>query len=217
VYLRGTDGSPAVRLGEGFGLALSPDRKSALSRRKDQTMLLPTAAGQARSITAPDVVFEEGGTFLPDGGLLLSGSSPGHPTRLYRQAADGSQFQVASPDGVFLPRRIHAVSPDGRFAAAIGPGDTWAIYPIAATPAPGQPIKGLRADEAPIRWTADGKALFVAAEDGTVSRLELESGRREVFHRFRRDAEVFLTADGKAYVYGYGADLSHLFVIENLR
>jgi hypothetical protein len=217
VYLRSTDGSPAVRLGDGFGLALSPDRKWALSRRKDQTVLLPTAAGQAKTVTAPDVVFEEGATFLPDGGLLLSGSSPGHSVRLYRQSPDSGPLQVVSADGVFLPRRIHTVSPDGRFAAAMGPGEAWAIYSIAGTPAPGQSIKGLRADEAPIRWTADGRALFVVADDGTVSRLELESGKREVVRRFRRDAEIFLTSDGKAYVYGYGADLSHLFVIENLR
>ena len=32
VYIRKTDGSPAIRLGEGNGLSLSPDGKWALAR-----------------------------------------------------------------------------------------------------------------------------------------------------------------------------------------
>ncbi|HYB53541.1 MAG TPA: protein kinase, partial [Thermoanaerobaculia bacterium] len=52
VYLRKTDGSPAVRLGEGTAMALSPDGKSALARRGSQTVLLPTGAGQVLPVSA---------------------------------------------------------------------------------------------------------------------------------------------------------------------
>jgi eukaryotic-like serine/threonine-protein kinase len=49
-YLRKTDGSPAVRLGDGIGARLSPDGKRALAVRftPPQIVLLPTGAGEER-------------------------------------------------------------------------------------------------------------------------------------------------------------------------
>src|SRR5262249_8666970 len=54
VYLRNTDGTPAVRLGEGRAFALSPDQKWAISRHLDspgQLLLLPTKAGEPTLLT----------------------------------------------------------------------------------------------------------------------------------------------------------------------
>ena len=51
VYLRATDGSAAVRLGDGRGLALSPDVRWALSSPNASPAglsLLPTGPGQPR-------------------------------------------------------------------------------------------------------------------------------------------------------------------------
>ncbi len=54
VYLRKTDGSPAVRLGDGRALALSPEGKWALalvpSDASPRLVLLPTGAGEPRPI-----------------------------------------------------------------------------------------------------------------------------------------------------------------------
>ncbi len=57
VYVRKTDGSPPVRLGEGYALALSPDKKWALAAPISFTelLLLPTGIGQAKKL-------ERGGT-----------------------------------------------------------------------------------------------------------------------------------------------------------
>jgi serine/threonine protein kinase len=55
VYLRGTDGSPAVHLGEGYAVGLSPDGKWALSGRTDfadRLVLLPVGTGQSRVVKA---------------------------------------------------------------------------------------------------------------------------------------------------------------------
>ncbi len=60
VYVRSTDGSPAVRLGEGSAWALSPDGKWALATRTgpSQMVLLPTGVGQTRVLETgnPDVI-----------------------------------------------------------------------------------------------------------------------------------------------------------------
>ena len=55
VYLRKTDGSPAVRLGTGGGLALSPDGKWALTmaRSRQELSLLPVGVGEAQTIKLP--------------------------------------------------------------------------------------------------------------------------------------------------------------------
>src|SRR5262249_57930944 len=54
VYIRKTDGSPAVLLGEGGAVALSPDGKWAISQTQElpsQFKLLPTGAGEPRDLT----------------------------------------------------------------------------------------------------------------------------------------------------------------------
>jgi hypothetical protein len=48
-YIRRVDGSPAVRLGEGGGVALSPDQRIAIihSIVKERMFAVPTGAGSA--------------------------------------------------------------------------------------------------------------------------------------------------------------------------
>jgi hypothetical protein len=52
IYLRGTDGTPAVRLGEGVPLALSPDKQWVLSTpvAADRLVVLPTGVGQPKTL-----------------------------------------------------------------------------------------------------------------------------------------------------------------------
>ena len=60
VYLRSTSGSPAVRLGDGVAVALSPDGKWALTRGPGPSPyldLLPTGAGQVRRIEHPGTIY----------------------------------------------------------------------------------------------------------------------------------------------------------------
>ena len=140
VFLRGTDGAPAIRLGEGRALALSPDGKWALSRRNDRTILLPTAAGEPRALGATGVDFERGATFYPDGRLLLSGSSPGHSIRLFTLKLGDGEPRPVTPDGVLLPEGAHTVSPDGKSVAASDLRGAWSTSRSRARP----PTEGVR-------------------------------------------------------------------------
>src|ERR1019366_3551105 len=59
-YLRQTDGSPAVRLGDGGGFALSPDKKWVVGgppKPPVQFFLLPTGAGEAKLLTHESYVY----------------------------------------------------------------------------------------------------------------------------------------------------------------
>ena len=72
-YLRKTDGSPAVRLGEDSGHSLSPDGRFVLAfpqvqAVRDHLILVPTGAGERRELRHPSIrEFAVGGAWFPDG------------------------------------------------------------------------------------------------------------------------------------------------------
>jgi Tol biopolymer transport system component len=80
-YLRGTDGSAAVRLGPGWALQISPDGKWAMvlgsTRVPSQLVLLPTGTGDARQVTH-DAIHHQGAAWTPDGKrVVFVGNEPG--------------------------------------------------------------------------------------------------------------------------------------------
>ena len=81
VYVRATDGSPAVRLGEGFGQALSPDEKWAIAIQRPATdpqlVAYPTGAGEAR-VFPKEASAVWNACWFPDGKrLLFTANEPG--------------------------------------------------------------------------------------------------------------------------------------------
>ena len=92
VYLRKTDGSPAVLLGEGAAIALSPDEKWVIAQTQQspaQLNLLPTKAGTAMPLTH-DAINHAWARWFPDGKrVLFSGNEPDRGVRLYVQDVTG--------------------------------------------------------------------------------------------------------------------------------
>src|SRR6185436_19860906 len=85
VYIRKTDGSPAVRLGEGSSQDLSPDREWVLAiihnASDPQLVAYPTGAGEPK-VFPKDGVSVFGASFMPDGKrVVFTGSEPGHGSR----------------------------------------------------------------------------------------------------------------------------------------
>src|ERR1700758_2570254 len=85
VYLRKTDGSPAVLLGEGGAVALSPDGKWAIVQTQDspsRLRLLPTGAGEPKDI--PGNINHVWARWFADGKrILYSANEPGKGVRFY--------------------------------------------------------------------------------------------------------------------------------------
>jgi Tol biopolymer transport system component len=146
LYLRRTDGSAPVRLGEGGGFALSPDGKWALAHtgasEKPQFVLYPIVAGEKRVLPTGELTLEGYAVdFLPDGkSIVFTASEPGHGTRLFRMDVEGGAPRALSPEGYRC--LIRGVSPDGRFVVAFGPDQRRYLYPFEG----GEPalISGLR-------------------------------------------------------------------------
>ena len=227
VYLRKTDGSPAVRLGDGQSLALSPNGKWALSSRGDnQTdlFLLPTGAGEPKALDGHGIIHSHA-CWFPDGDrILFSGTESNHGARLYVQDISTNKIEAISPEGTNA--LSFALAPDGRLAAAVGPDQKGYLFPI--TSGEPRPIPGLVAGEAPVAWSADGRSLYVyhgGELPAKVYRLEIASGRRTLWKQLMPPdpagveyvGPVLPAPDGMAYAYGYRRLLSDLYLVEGLK
>ena len=129
-YLRGTDGSPAVRLGPGRAVALSPDTQWAICLSANLPSpymdLLPTGAGEPRRIPGSGLGYFNA-RWLPDGKrLIISAIEAGHQTRLYLQELGQGTPKALTPDGV----TAWPVSPDGSTIAASVPGPAIRLFAV---------------------------------------------------------------------------------------
>jgi serine/threonine protein kinase len=228
VYLRGTDGSPAVHLGEGHALALSPDGQWALSMPNDsqeRLVLLPVHAGQPRVLKAEGLEYRSA-VWFPDGKRILFSAAPhGRPPRLYVQELEGGTPRPITPEGV----RIGPISPDGENVMGRGPGPTVFLYPVSGGPS--RPVPGLEPADQLIRWDAEGRKVYLARLEDLASvsiyRLDPATGRRELWKKLSPadptglargiGNNVLLTPDGNVYSYWYMRDLSELYVAEGLK
>ena len=229
IYLRGTDASPAVRLGEGQSLALSPDGKWALASSKSGSatdlVLLPVGAGEPRRLP-PTGLATDAGSFFADGRrLLLWGHEPGHASRLYVLELPDGKPKPISPEGVSM-LRWRALAPDGRSAVARAADGTLGLYPTDGGEP--RPLLGVTRDDVPIRWTADGRGLYLQRGPGVPARVDLldvASGKRRPWKELTPPdpagvlaiGPILLSADGQSYVYSYRRMIDDLFLVEGLR
>ena len=132
VYIRKTDGSPAVLLGEGGAVALSPDGKWAIAQTQEspsQFKLLPTGAGEPKDLTK-DNINHSWAHWFPDGKrILFSADEPGKGVRFYVYDLASGKSQPISQEGV--NGTAFALSPDSQQIAAIGPDQKGYLYPVA--------------------------------------------------------------------------------------
>ena len=229
VYLRKTDGSPAVRLGEGGALAFAPDGKSALGRpgKGNALTILPIGAGRPKTLPLGDLTcqFAE---FFPDGQrIMLVANPPDGPARLYELDAAGGTPRPLGPEsvGITIENTARRLSPDGKWVAAEGPDGRTALYPTSG----GAPraIPGIAPGEMVIRWTADERGLYVY-RPGIVSKVEvldLASGRRTPWKELSPAdpagvlmvRPILIARDGKSYVYSYTRSTEDLYLAEGLQ
>jgi serine/threonine protein kinase len=120
VYVRATDGSPAVRLGDGTAIAFSPDGRHALAAvgSRNVIQILPVGAGEVRPIPVEGLRVQWADWF-PDGtSLCLTASEPGEGVRLYRFDLKTARWSRISDDQAsgFQEARV---SRDGRSAITL--------------------------------------------------------------------------------------------------
>jgi serine/threonine protein kinase/Tol biopolymer transport system component len=233
VYVRKLDGSnEPQKLGQGKPFALSPDGKWALAVQESsqpQLVLLPTGPGQPRLLPRGDIKEYDYASWFPHGEqVLFTGMEPGHGLRSYVQDISGGQPRPITEEGIIAL----LVSPDGKRLVTRAPdkGQDGKYYLSPIDGNKSTSIPGLEIGEVPIRWNADGRALYVlGAGDFTTNiyRIDLSSGRRELrteivpdqvgFTFLETPGGIQITPDGKSYVYTYWTALRDLFLAEGLK
>jgi eukaryotic-like serine/threonine-protein kinase len=226
-YLRKTDGSPAVLLSQSKGYALSPDGRWALTQRldADQLVLVPTGPGSPRPLPKTGLRYQWA-YFFPDGKrFLFWGGEPGRRDRLYVQQVEGGAPRPITPEGFGVSFGGRAISPDGRWVAAMGPDRKIAICPVDGGQS--RPLPGTAADEMVWGWTSDSRSLYVGriAMPARVEICDVETGARRLWKEIVPPdpagvlavGPILITPDGKSYVYSYRRALDDLFLVTGLK
>jgi eukaryotic-like serine/threonine-protein kinase len=226
VFLRKTDGSPAIRLGSGMGLDISPDDKWVASTNVKQpapTVLLPAGAGQPITLADSQLFHTSNLRFLPDGkGLIMVATEKGKTPRTYTLMLDGSAPKPFGPEGF----RGTLVSPDSNNVLGRKDGAYWMV-PFVGNQTP-QPLSFVRADEAVAGWTADSKSIYVGDVSSTPVKVyvaDLKTGQRRLHHQHAPGdlagvagvGSGRITPDGNFYLYTVARTLSYLYVVEGLK
>lgn len=227
VYVRSTDGSSAIRLGEGAADALSPDQKWVIVQTPgspEQLRLLPTGAGETQPLTN-DSINHQWARWFPDGKrFAFSGNEPGRGVRIYAQDVSGGKPTAISPEGV--DATAFAISPDGQSIVGIGPDQKGYFYPSAG----GEPriVNGLEPGDLPVSWNQDGRSIYLyrtGEVPAKVYQLELATGKKTLWKTIvpvdptgvSTIGPVLMTPDGKTYAYGFHRTLGDLYLVEGLK
>jgi hypothetical protein len=228
VYVRNTDGSPAIRIGEGVGMGFSPDGRHALTIEViDSERIIgicPLGAGDPRRIRLGGVVPHFGRPF-PDGrSAVIVGHEPGRESGLYRLDLETGDLKRITREPITV--RHARTTPDGSAVLASRADGVFALFPVDGGPS--RVIPGLEPDERPCQFSEDGKHLYTfrrGAVPCPVTRIEVESGRREPWleiepvTRNGTDSfvSVLVTPDGERYIASFGQYVNDLFVVSDLR
>src|SRR5579863_2841316 len=226
IFLRQTDGSAAVRLGEGYSIALSPDQKWVLSytpTNPPRHWLIPTGAGEVTEVKPTGIENPVGMGFAADSHrIVFIGNEPGHPARDYLFDVASGKLQPLTPEGIRGP-----VTPDGKFVFVRGNGPSPELIPVDRG-SPVREMKGLLDRDRLIQITSDGAEAFVANPNGlsaSIYRVRLDRGDRQLVKTLEmRDpaggfglTRALTTPDGQYFAYGTLRQLSELYLLQGLR
>ncbi|HEX7254288.1 MAG TPA: protein kinase [Thermoanaerobaculia bacterium] len=229
IYLRGTDGRPALRLAEGWGAALSPDKQWVLAHpvvgpgKPSRPTLVPTGPGEPKELPM-QMLDSRWGAFTPDGkGIVFAAIGPDGKSRLYVQEIPTGVPRAISPNGVEIQGQTSPVSPDGRYVVGFREGRP-EVYPLDGS-GEGRVVPGVQPGDRVIQWSADSRSVYVYSPQERplkVFLLDLETGRKRLWKEFSLDesagfARVRVTPDGRYYVYGARTTFSELYLVEGLR
>ncbi len=229
-YVRGTDGSPPVKLGPGRALTFSPDAQWAVVQTEDYgsvLSLLPVGVGVTKKLEVPGLNVVRAGWPRDGNRLVLVAQAKDNASwQLFLMPLDGGA--AAPVPGAFVsPGRLE-VSPDNRFAAIIDSDLTLTIFPLNGDP----PIRlsELGSRSSPSGWSGDGQ-LWVcdclrAGHDAPTRLMRYDLKTRHVVEErtlsptdragFVGFQDIFVAPDGKAIAYQYTRILGYLYLVDGL-
>ena len=231
IYLRKTDGSPAIRAADGHAYRLSPDGSwlsgyTLNTNGSRRFVMSPTGPGEESEIKIPGI--DAGivyGWLAGDRRYLVFGHLPGKKWQCFVWDAGLGTAQPLCAEGT--PDSFsYYVSPDRARVLTPGPQGGWVVYGLSG----GGPreVRGIAPSEAVIGWRADSRSVYVIPDDESkdsiaVASVDIESGKRtawKTIHPAQPVLEIHdlhVTPDGQAYAYNYVTAQSDLYVARGVK
>jgi eukaryotic-like serine/threonine-protein kinase len=235
LYVRPTDGGPAIHVGVGTALAISGDHAWTLIGTEppiNQLELVPTGPGDRKRISLGPIKEIDNASFMHDGTRLLVCAVEDGKHRVWMTDRSGTATpRPIGPLGMHLGGKP---SPDDSLAIVYDGESKPFVLPLDGKSV----VRGElpRTSKGPVgtNWI-DSRTLFLHRYElpagaefpkVVVEKLDLATGRATPFMTLdeaQRPADnLFLssfeiTPDGKTYVVGYQHDNTQLYVVEGLR
>jgi hypothetical protein len=228
VYLRRLDGSPAIRLDEGRGVALSRDGEYALVERGSAGFhIVPTGPGTPRELAHPEIE-SYWAWFHPDGRrVILNGRMKGGTWRHFAINRDGAGgVAPIGPDNFEHYAGQIPISNDGRWLFGYPlPERTMTV--LALDGSESIPVRGKGDREAVIRFAQGDREVFVFNREGLparVFRVDYRTGVRRLWREFTPAdpagiagiPSIAMTADGQIIAFNYWRVLNTLYEVGGL-
>jgi dipeptidyl aminopeptidase/acylaminoacyl peptidase len=230
IYWRYTDGSPPVRLGDGYAFGISPDGKWVTGYDSRDTterhyVLIPTGPGEPLSLEFVHMPKKFGVVlgWLGDENYLILGISSTGKWQYFQWNKPSGVAKPASSDGMVDSNLF--VAPDRQQFVAKTSDDKWATCTVATAQC--RPIPGLSVHDWPVAFRQDGKAVYVIMHHDEnkmmmVELVDLATGARTPWKHIMPAIPVDelsnlqITPDGRAYAYNYSYARSDLYLTKGL-
>jgi Tol biopolymer transport system component len=229
-FLRGMDGSPAVRLADGAAGAVSPDGASVLAVEPDdypRVKLIPVGPGEPRVLQTDSLIVGRA-RFLTDGkNILVRGNRRGE-SALWWVLPIGGGKPVPVEQSEDAARYI-ANSPDGKWVAFAKKGGKIRIQPLAGGRAREIAFADSTQIRSPVQWSADGRFLYALdPRSGTSMRIykvDVRTGAESLWKTIEPPdptgvfliPEVVVARNGAAYAYSFCQMLGDLYMATGLK
>jgi Tol biopolymer transport system component len=229
VFRRGVDGSPAVAIGEGDPLAISPDGRWVLSALGDNLVLQPMGAGEMKTLPRGDLRRLRGGAWLDSAQVIFTASVGEGRPRVYRQTISDGAAEAVTPEGMTSgPASVR----DDR-TLLVRSDDRWLLHRIDGGGGEAGAVPALTSRDFPVAWSDHGRFLYAVEPPAgarhpsfDVFRVDLSTGRRDVWRTLApmdtagvetMPVTFRMVSDGSAYCYSYLRRLGDLFVVRGLQ
>src|SRR5579871_658100 len=227
VFVRDLDGSAATPIGEGYGVALSPDKRWALAQKLPEPLqlwLLPLGPGDAKRISPPNLQMVFPAKFLSDERrVVYAANEAGHRPRVWLQDLSGG-----------APRPITG---EGFIGVLLSPDDKWLVtvdlsntpWLLAMDTGKLQAMPFVKPNQVILGWTSDGQLYVLTLPNGArstvhVDKVDPHTGAATPWRDLALPAieGIFpeapvITPDGSTYGFGYRLRMWDLYTVSGVR
>ncbi|MGE5176114.1 MAG: protein kinase domain-containing protein [Hyphomicrobiales bacterium] len=224
IYLRGLDGSPAIQIGEGKAVSVTPDGQWVLTvdyMDATKMVLLPSGIGETRTVSLGKVSCHAGCWLEDDRRFVVVGAEGEGDLGLYLVNAESGEITALEASGLGPAQPL--ASPDGSLVTAMRSDGSTHVFPTAGGPS--RAIPGLARNERVMAWAADAEHVYVLQQGTPPVRVfhhHVTTGDRTLWKELS-PADLTgiegimglrVSTQGDAYAYTYVVTLTDLYVLE---